>query len=189
MEAATQSATAKAPATAKNGAGDGAAYRIEREALAAKGLRESIASLADGDEDLMLDMIEGETSLVECIDALLARSAADRALIEGTAKVVSDLQDRARRIEKRIAFDRALIEQAMMMAEIAKLERPVATLSLSNRAPGLRIDNESDIPAEFWTAGAPKLDRKALPAALKDGRPVPGAALSNAAPSLTVRVK
>lgn len=179
----------KRPETAKNGSGAAATYGIEREAQAAKGLRESLAKLAEGDEDLMLDMIEGETSLVECIDALLVRMAGDRALVEGTAKVVSDLQDRARRIERRIDFDRALIEQAMATAEIAKLERPAATLSMAARAASLRVDSEADIPAEFWNAGPPKLDRKALTSALKDGRPVPGAALSNAAPSLTVRTR
>ena len=81
-----------------------AAAAIDREARAAASLRQSLAQLAEGDEDLMLDMIEGETSLVECIDALLLRMAADRALVEGTAKVVSDLQERARRVERRIAF-------------------------------------------------------------------------------------
>ncbi len=166
-----------------------ATYRIDREAEAAKGLRESIAKLAEGDEDLMLDMIEGETSLVECIDALLLRGAADKALVVGTDAVVADLQARKARVERRIAFDRAMVEQAMMTAEITKLERPAATLSLTNRPASLRLDNEADIPAEFWTAGAPKLDRKALTAALKEGRAVTGAALSNAAPTLTVRTK
>lgn len=166
-----------------------ATHRIDREAEAAKGLRESLAKLAEGDEELMLDMIEGQTSLVECIDALLLRGAADKGLAVGIDAVMADLQARKARVEKRIAFDRALIEQAMMIAEIAKLERPAATLSLANRPAAVRIDNEADIPAEFWTAGAPKLDRKALTAALKEGRAVTGAALSNAAPSLTVRVK
>ena len=164
-------------------------YRINREAEAAASLRASLAQLADGDEDLMLDMIEGETSLVECIDALLVRMASDRALVEGTARVVSDLEERARRVEKRISFDRTLIEQALATAEITKLERPVATLSLANRPAALRVESEADIPAEFWTTGAPKLDRKALSAALKEGRPIPGAVLSNAAPSLTIRTK
>lgn len=186
----TQITNGMEPGRANNPPGIAAPdYQIARQAEAAASLRASLAQLAEGDEDLMLDMIEGETSLVECIDALLVRMAADRALVEGTAKVVSDLEERARRVEKRIAFDRALIEQAMATAEITKLERPVATLSLANRPPSLRVDSEADIPAEFWTAGAPKLDRKALSAALKDGRPIPGAALSNAAPSLTVRVK
>ena len=167
----------------------GAVYQIDREAEAAKGLRESLAQLGEGDEDLLLDMAEGETSLFECFDALLLRNASDRALTLGVDAVIADLTARKARVEKRIAFDRALIEQAMMTAEIMKVERPAATLSLTNRAASLRVDNEADIPAEFWAAGAPKLDRKALTAALKDGRPVPGAALSNAAPSLTVRTK
>lgn len=162
---------------------------IQKQAEAAKSLRESLAQLAAGDEDLMLDMIEGETSLVECIDALLARGAADKALVVGIDAVVADLNARKDRVKRRIELDRALIEQALMTAEITKLERPAATLSLTNRPAALRVDSEADIPAEFWKAGDPKLDRKALADALKAGRPVPGAALSNAAPSLTVRVK
>lgn len=167
--------------------GAGGAGNIEREALAARNLRESLGQLAD-DEDLALDMIEGETSLVECIDKLLEQNTADRALVEGIAKVMSELDGRGARVERRIDMRRALIEQAMMTAEIKKLERPTATLTMANRRPSLRIDDEASIPAEFWTAGAPKLDRKALTAALAE-RPVAGAALSNAAPSLTVRIK
>jgi hypothetical protein len=52
----------------------------------------------------------------------------------------------------------------------------------------LELIEEADIPAEFWKAGDPKLDRKALAEALKEGRSVPGVALSNQAPSLTVRI-
>lgn len=169
--------------------GEPAYNDIERQALAAKNLRESIAQLIENDESLALDMIEGETSLVECIDALLEQNAHDGALIEGAAKVMSDLDARASRVQRRVDTRRALIEQAMLTAEIKKLERPTATLTMANRAASLRIDDEASIPAEFWVAAAPKLDRKALSAALKDGRPVTGAALSNAAPSLTVRVK
>jgi len=164
-------------------------YRIQREAEAAKALRESLAALGETDPDLLLDMTEGETSLLECIDALLLRMSADKALVVGTEAVIGDLDARKRRVEKRIEFDRGLIEQAMAIAELPKIERPAATLSLASRAPSLRIESEADIPAEFWKAGAPKLERKALTDALKEGRAIPGAVLSNAAPSLTVRTK
>jgi hypothetical protein len=167
----------------------GPEYRIQREAEAARAIRESLLKLGETDPDLLLDMAEGETSLFECIDALLLRIASDKALVVGTEAVVSDLEARKRRVEKRIESDRGLIEQAMAIAEVATIERPAATLSLANRAPSLRIDSEADIPAEFWTAGAPKLERKALTDALKEGRPIPGVALSNAAPSLTMRMK
>lgn len=164
---------------------------IHREAQAAKALRESIAQLLanDGDEHLAIDMIEGETSLLECIDALLAANTQDAVIVAGVEKVAADLSARKSRVEGRIQMRRALIEQAMMTAEIKKLERPAATLSLANRPASLVIADESAIPSRFWVAADPKLDRKALSAALKEGEAVTGATLSNAAPSLTVRVK
>jgi hypothetical protein len=160
----------------------------KREAQAVKALRESMAVLNE-DDALLADTIEGETGLFEMIDSLLARRASDLVMIEGTKAVVADLEARTERFKRRIEADRALIEQAMMIAELPKIERPCATLSLSARAPRVEITTEADIPAEFWKAGEPTLDRKALKAALESGRHVAGAVLSNAAPSLTVRVK
>ncbi len=157
----------------------------KREAQAAKALRESVSAL-DGDDTLLADMIEGETGLFEIIDRLLDRISENAAMVEGTVAQEGRLYERKTRFQKRIADDRALIEQAMMIADLPKIERPTATLSLAKRQPQAVIETESDIPAEFWKAPAPVLDKKALIAALKDG-PVPGASLSNAAPSLTIR--
>lgn len=182
-----------------------------REAQAAKALRESIAAL-DADDALLLDTIEGETSLFETIDAVLARMAQDQALVRGCESVIGDLEARKARFEHRIKSDRALIEQALMIAEIdTKLERPAGTLSLAKRAPVLVVETEAEIPAQFWKTGAPTLDKKALTEALRERRKaldalpedpearavalaalppeIPGATLSNAAPSLTIRTK
>lgn len=158
-----------------------------REAQAVAALRSSITAL-DADDQLLLDTIEGETALFEIIDALVLRMAETRGLAAGVDGMISTLQARKERLEKRAETDRALIEQALMIAELEKLERPGATLFLSRRAPKIEVQTEADIPAEFWEAQPPKLDRKALLAALKAGASVPGVCLSNAAPSLTVRI-
>ena len=160
-----------------------------REAEAARVLRESLAQVDAEDEVLLLDTIEGETGLFEAVDALLARIGENRAMVVGTDAQMVDLGDRRRRFEARIDADRALLEQAMLVAEIPKLERPGATLSLTTRAAKVEVSAEADIPAEFWKVGDPKLDKKAVGDALKAGRTVPGACLSNAAPTLTVRTK
>jgi len=157
-----------------------------REAQAAKALRESVSAL-DGDDTLLADMIEGETGLFEIIDRLLQRISDNRATVEGIVAEEARLHQRRERYEKRVASDRALIEQAMMIADLPKVERPAATLSLTRRAATAVIDTEADIPAEFWKVGAPTLDKKALTAALRDGLTIPGASLSNAAPTLTLR--
>jgi hypothetical protein len=162
---------------------------LTKEAQAVKALRESIAALDGEDELLLLDTIEGETGLFEAVDALLGRIRDCNITIIGINQVTEDLDERRRRVEKSAAATRALIEQAMMIAELDKIERPTATLSLSKRAPKLEITTEAEIPSKYWKAADPTLDKKALTADLKAGEAVPGAMLSNGAPSLTIRVK
>lgn len=189
------------------------AYRLNplKEAQAAKSLRESLAALNE-DDALLIDMVEGETNLFETIDALLARMTLDQALITGIDVLIDDLDGRKARVKKRREADRALIEQALTIAEIeSAVERPAGTLSLAKRAPTLVVENEADIPARFWKPAPPMLDKKALTEALRERlkaiqnlpddpeakaaalialpEAVPGATLSNAAPSLTIRIK
>lgn len=173
-----------------------------KEAQAVTALRESLRAIGeDGDETLLLDSIEGQTQLFEIIDLVLERMTDSEVMLEGIAAVETKLSARKVRYEQRIKSDRALIEQAMTIADLPKIERATATLSISARAPSLTITEESEIPAQFWKAGAPTLDRKALTAALRDRAKamqdetpeadlppeIPGACLSNGAPSLTVR--
>lgn len=160
-----------------------------KEAEAVAKLRASIAAVDADDETLLLDTIEGETGFMEVIDALLLRMLDNRAMVAGLASVGEDLATRKARFEKRIDTDRALIEQALMVAELPKLERPAATLSLATRQPKVVIETEADIPATYWKQGEPTLDKKALAEALKSGAAVPGCCLSNAAPTLTARFK
>lgn len=159
-----------------------------KEAKAVTALRGTLADhgLAD-DPDLLIDSIEGETSLFEAIDRLLITIAESEGLAKGARAAAAEIESRALRFDKRAETCRAMIEQALMIAELEKVERPGGTLSLVRRAAKVEITEESDIPAEFWKTGDPKLDKKALAAALKEGRPIAGAALSNCAPSLTIR--
>lgn len=161
---------------------------IEREAQAARELLDSLRATAGEDDTLHLDMVEGETGLFDVIDGLLHRMVETRALVVGLDKAEEDLSARKRRFEQRLESDRALIEQALSVAEIGgKVERPLATFSLVNRQPRVEITDEAAVPSGFWKAADPKLDKKAVGDALKAGTPVPGACLSNAAPSLTLR--
>ena len=159
-----------------------------KEAKAVAALKESLRQMGHGDDDeLLLDSIEGETSLLDLVDRLLVQIAEDEGLAEGARTAAAAIENRADRFDKRAEAARALIEQMLFVAELEKVERPTATLSLVRRPAKVEIAEESEIPAEFWRPGDPRLDRKALLAALKEGRAVPGAALSNCAPSLTIR--
>jgi hypothetical protein len=163
--------------------------RLFRETQAVAALRASLGEMANDDPELLADMIEGETSLFECFDRMLAANALDQAMADACAKAADEIHARGSRFYKRTIARRTLIEQAMMIAEVNKVERPLATLSITKGRAAVIVTEESDIPARFWKAGAPTLDKKAIADALKEGEAVPGATLNNPVPSLTIRTK
>lgn len=164
------------------------AWQVE----AAKKLIGHIREIGSGDDaELVADTIEGETGLVEAIDRALGEIDECEILIDGLKIKESSFESRRRQIENRAERIRAAIEQAMLTTEQYSMKLPSATLSLAKRQPALVIVNEADIPSKFWIEQerpAPKLDKKALAAALV-AADVPGATLDNGSLSLTVRRK
>ena len=119
---------------------------------------------------LLADAIEGETSLLESIDATLAEIDETEVLIKGLKEKEAQFSGRRRTMEERVRRFRALIEQAMAITEQSRLRRPTATLSLRTLPPDVVVTDEADIPAEFFVPQPPpppKLDKKALKAALE----------------------
>lgn len=162
---------------------------IRSELEAVHALKASFESLSQNDPDLLADTIEGETSLFEIFDKMIYANGHDAAFIKACDLAIQDMQDRKERFAKRIESRRSLIEQAMMICELPKVERPLATLSMQNRPASVIVTEEALIPLKFWKASDPKLDKKAIGDALKAGEAVDGACLSNKAPSLTIRTK
>lgn len=168
-------------------------YTLRRQTEAAKSLLSSIrADVADDDADLVADAIEGETNLLEAIAEALSANDADEVLVIGLKAKVEQFETRRYAIEKRIERRTALIEQAMVATDQTTFRLPTATLTLAKRQPSLIVTNEADIPARFWVEQerpAPKLDKRAVAAALKAKETVPGASLDNGSVSLSVRRK
>ena len=138
------------------------------------------------DPDLMIVLAEGQTDLVEVIDCILAVDLNDEALITGLKTQKDTLAVRLHRLEERRQSRRAVLEQALLLLERKCLERPVATISLTQRAPALVVEEEAVIPAKFFDL-KPFLNRRLAKEALEAGEEVPGARLSNGSLSLTVR--
>ncbi|RKD69012.1 siphovirus Gp157 family protein [Rhizobium sp. WW_1] len=169
-----------------------AEFNVARQAEAAKRLMANLRSQGvDDDQELVADTIEGETTLLDAIQTALDEIDECEIQIVGLKAKEAEFADRRRRMEERAERIRATIEQAMIATEQDSLRLPTATLTLTKRAPGLIVINEADIPTKFWVEQerpAPKLDKKALRAALDEGT-VPGATLDNGSRSLSVRRK
>ncbi|GHA15404.1 hypothetical protein GCM10007989_07720 [Devosia pacifica] len=168
-------------------------YDLRRQTEAAKDLMRALREHgADEDDDLVADAIEGETSLHEALCAAIEQDDEDDALEIGLKAVRDRFDSRLASIKARRERRKALIEQALLAAEQTTIKLPAATLSIAKRAPSPVIINEADIPARFFVEQArpaPKLDKKALTQALRDGEEIAGATLDNGTVSLTVRRK
>lgn len=160
---------------------------LQIESDVAKTLLANIRDVIGDDEQAAADAIEGETSFNEAVlravDRLSDIEAMTRALKESEEQHAA----RRKRLETQADCIRAAIIAAMGQAGLKKIEVPLATLSLKTVPPKALVINEAEIPSEFWKRQDPKLDTRAVLAALKDGHTVPGATLSNGSETVQIR--
>lgn len=150
-----------------------------------------IRRMLAGEDDpaLVLDMIEGETDLAEACLVVLEETMEDETLLAGLEATIKALQERKGRIERSVENRRGIILMAMEKAGIETIKGALATLSSRPTPRKAVVSDEPSIPARFWKAGNPTLDRAALKAALDAGEVVPGAHLSNGGVSLSIRIR
>lgn len=163
-------------------------YMLHTATQAADVLKAHLREIAGDDVEAIADTIEGEIDLRGLICLAAEQNALDVAQVNGIAGLIEDLRARKDRIEKRIAMRRVAILAAMASGEIKTIETPAGTISRKAVPPSVLILEESAIPAEFWKPSDPKLDKKAVGDALKAGREVPGAMMSNGGETISVRV-
>lgn len=162
-------------------------HRLIQETKAAEILREQIKATASDDEQLVADMIQGETSIHELLAKVVEQITTDGGLVKGIDETVKRLKERQDRIEKRIGWFRTAAATAMEVAAIKKLEAPAGTITLKAVPPSVVITDEAAIPSAFWKVPEPRLDKKAVLDALKDNVAVPGAELGNGGQTIQIR--
>lgn len=144
--------------------------------------------LAD-DDVLRADMLEGATDFRDVLAELGHRYGDAVALHGGLHDYIGELAGRLQRYEHRKEFLRDLIYRVMDTAQLKKVELPEVTFGFRNNPPRLTGDvDPAELPDDLCTIKR-SVNRTAVRTALEAGKDIPGFALSNAAPSLTVRVK
>lgn len=162
-------------------------HTLHRETEAAKTLLANLADVIGDDAEFAADAVEGETSLNEAIDRAVQQMVNDRIAMTGLDLIISELVNRRARIDHRMGNMRTMLGAAMEQAGRKKIEHPAVTLSLRNTPPSVIVTDEAAIPSWFWKEAAPRLDKKAVLAALKAKESVPGAELSNGGQTIAVK--
>jgi hypothetical protein len=149
---------------------------LHRSIEAAKSLRLELARmLSPNGEEMTLDDLrtlqdsfDGETTLdAEIRNAVLAIEE-DEIFVRGIKAREAELKERRGRLERRIEATRGLIEQAMTIAKWPKHEMDIGTVSLGKSAPRVEIDEESQVPSQFFKRADPTLDKAGLGKVLKE---------------------
>jgi len=141
------------------------------------------------DEQTLADTVEGLTDVHEILQAVIRAALADEALARGLRCRLSDMQGRFDRLQDRAAKRRQIARDVMVELDLKKLNAPDFTVSIREGTPSLMVINEDEVPSIYWQPGEPRLRRQALADELKQGSEVPGVALSNPEPVLSVRVR
>ena len=155
-----------------------------------EGIRDCVRrEFPDADDQTLSDTLEGLSELPDILATLLRSHLDDLAILAALRTRILDMQQRFARIEYRANKKRSLVASVMERAGIRKLTEPDFTCTLRDVPPGLIVIEEAKIPEAFWKPQPPKLDRKALIAALKAGEVVAGAGLGNGSTTLAVRTR
>jgi hypothetical protein len=142
--------------------------------------------LAD-DEELRASMVEGSTEAFDVLARCVANEAEAKAMSTALAARMDDLKIRVSRFEKRREAMRDLIFRVMSAADLRKAELPEATLSIRPGTAKVIVSNEDDLPDDFFRVTR-SVDKAAIRDALKAGKFVPGAEMSNGEDTLSIRV-
>jgi hypothetical protein len=142
-------------------------FALQQELVAQHNLLQQIRSLAETDPDFAVDIVEGETRLLELISAVDATILEDEILISGAKAALDSLQARKRAAEQRIELKRRLLLHALDEAGLKTLRTPTSTLSIRDAGIKAIAVAPEDIPSSYWKAQPPKLDQEALTRAVR----------------------
>ena len=141
------------------------------------------------DEDAYLDTLDGETDVLDILDAEIAGLRDDEALAEAIKTQETELRARRSRIEMRAKAHKRNLRLLLSHAGLKKAERPVATVSLRPGSMSVRIVNETDIPTQLMRERITRSpDMIAIKAQIEAGVDVPGAEMTRGEDTISVRV-
>lgn len=163
-------------------------HALAEQSQAARSLIENMKALVGDDDELIETAVEGETNLHEALGTALNRLAELNAIQESIATLMETLRARNERLASQREAIRTAMAIAMEMGAVKKLELPLGTLSLRTVAPTVEITDEAAIPARFWKAADPRLNKKDILAALKAGEVIPGATLTDGTTTIQVKL-
>lgn len=154
-------------------------------------MREINALLADypqlaEDEELFRDTLEGNTRFNEIMDRLLGEMRDNEMLAEASAQRIGKIRERQTRMTHRVQFYRGLMHRLLSLTGLKSVALGEAKVFVGKSQDKVIITDESAIVDEYMVIKK-EPNKTAIKKALKEGKNVPGAVLSNGGETIMVR--
>jgi hypothetical protein len=153
----------------------------------AKTLARALRDAFPDGEEAFLDSIEGEgISITDALYRTLLSAEENRTFVAALSTRISELEERRSRIEATMEKKRAIVFGAMIECGIKKIDRDALTASVVASPVKCIVTDETALADEYVRVKREPA-KSVILAALKDGREVAGATLSNPGQHLMVK--
>lgn len=130
----------------------------------------SMALDPDVDEQALADTMEGiECEIEEKADGYAKVMKELKAIADARKAEAKRLLDGAKSVEANIDRMKSALETAMRATGKMKFKTALFSFGIQKNVPSVSILDESKIPEQFLIPQSPKIDKRAIMAALKDG--------------------
>lgn len=143
----------------------------------------TLYELTETYQELLSMALDPETDLEALADTMEAVDGEIEVKADGYAKVMKELKaiadarkaeakrllDGAKSVEANIDRMKSALESAMRLTGKTKFKTALFSFGIQKNIPSVSILDESKIPEQFLIPQSPKIDKRAIMAALKDG--------------------
>lgn len=142
--------------------------------------------LGDDDSDAFWDSLDGETNVLDVLDALLAQLDEAEAFEAAAKQMAERYALRAKRMDEKQAGIKRVLGSILDATGQRKVARPLATVSRTRPHVSVLITDPESVPSQLCRVTRSP-DKTAIKAQIEAGETVPGAELQAGAPGVAVR--
>lgn len=154
-----------------------------------RAVAEALAPHCEDDEQLLHDMLLGESDIDRIVARLHEQLARDGEMLVGIKERATALSERKGRIEARMAAYKRQIGMILRVAQLSKLELPEATFSVREGKPKLVVKEPDAVPPEYQRIKT-EPDKTLINEAFADSETLPNwLSVEPASDIVTVRTK
>lgn len=146
-----------------------------------------LAAGIDADDPDLAELMDGECDALDRLRRILRFVRWTEAQAKALGELMSESRERKARMERKAESLRGVVIHALGELGLKKLDAPDFTASVAAGRPKVLITDEAALPDDVCVLK--REPSKAAIAAWLAEKPCPGAELSNATPSLTVRAR